>query len=193
MALASDVPTPSALESTLRAQSQTRTLHDVRLHHLALQVLHNLQHQHRWTRLTTHTFSPLTGAPLPRPLISGLPPARLYVHPDEQIELLKVEAERKRKGEEDRADGGGKEDVFGAPEREWVLPTHLMEKWSLRQFAEVFDAITVAPLDEEAGEGRELKGNKWRTTKRVVMATVQDDSTVVYYLVHNGIVKPRQN
>jgi tRNA-splicing endonuclease subunit Sen15, fungi type len=37
--------------------------------------------------------------------------------------------------------------------------------------------------------------NKWRITqpKRVVMAILDDDSTVVYYIVHDGVVKPRQN
>ena len=77
-------------------------------------------------------------------------------------------------------------------EREWVLPTHLREKWSLRRFAEVFDAVAEKPpeLDqgvEEAGKGKRRGG------KRVLLATVSDDSTVVYYIVHDGIVKPRQN
>ena len=29
--------------------------------------------------------------------------------------------------------------------------------------------------------------------KRLLLATLDDDSTVVYYIVHDGIVKPRQN
>lgn len=29
--------------------------------------------------------------------------------------------------------------------------------------------------------------------KRVTMAVVNDDGTVVYYFVHDGVVKPRQN
>lgn len=43
--------------------------------------------------------------------------------------------------------------------------------------------------DTEAKE----EENPWRKTKRVLLATLDDDSTVVYYIVHNGIVKPRQN
>ena len=87
-------------------------------------------------------------------------------------------------------------------EREWVLPSHLREKWSLKRFGEVFDDISMVPAagcgkllfeenedeDEEAGEE-----NQWRTTKRLLLATLDDDSTVVYYIVHDGIVKPRQN
>ncbi len=119
-------------------------------------------------------------------------------------------------------------------EREWILPTHLREKWTLRKFAEVFDAIdypsssssfsspsgtgngngngngngegTVDDIDEDNEREEEIVGtdhqgiNERRRTekgrrdlKRVLLATVGDDSTVVYYIVHDGIVKPRQN
>ena len=128
------------------------------------------------------------------------------MHPDEQIELL-----QKQKNE-------GK---TGMPEllreREWVLPSHLREKWSLRRFGEVFDGISMNPSEQDGellfGEssvhvnGRETANedeveeqdgttaNVWRTRqpKRVLLATLDDDSTVVYYIVHDGIVKPRQN
>lgn len=89
-------------------------------------------------------------------------------------------------------------------EREWVLPTHVREKWSLRRFAEVFDAVGVVPpghehvedgnMEGEMGSGEEKGGvGSRRGGKRVLLATVADDSTVVYYVVHDGIVKPRQN
>ena len=74
----------------------------------------------------------------------------------------------------------------------------------------MFDGIGVVP---GAGEGesiwrddglsehgnsdgaREGAENKWRLAnpKRALLATLDDDSTVVYYIVHDGIVKPRQN
>lgn len=80
-------------------------------------------------------------------------------------------------------------------EREWVLPTHIREKWSLRKFAEVFDAVGKIPLgegeEEKGGEGEDDKAR--RGGKRLLLATVGDDSTVLYYIVHDGIVKPRQN
>jgi len=34
---------------------------------------------------------------------------------------------------------------------------------------------------------------KWRTTKRLLLAAIQSDSTVVYYVIHDGTVKPRMN
>lgn len=105
-------------------------------------------------------------------MITGLPPRRLYTHPDEQTALLAS------------ADGVAKDP---APEREWVLPSALREEWSLRRLAEVFDAIGSTPPGDEGTR------NPWRTTKRVVLATLDDDSTVAYYIVHDGIVKPRQN
>ena len=182
---------------------------------LALQVRHSLQYEHQWSYLTIHLVSPITNQPLPRPLISGLPPKRLYVHPDEQVELLKAEKERKNNSEQQlesvvQGSNGPSEDTsYAKPELEWVLPTHLREKWSLRKMAEVFDAITHVPPDSEAKAGSESKRksnnsatgsmisetqpNKWRSTKRIVLATLSDDSTVVYYIVHDGLVKPRQN
>ena len=85
------------------------------------------------------------------------------------------------------------------PEKEWVLPTHLREKWTLSRFAEVFDAIPTDPNDQVQGEPGASDRvdavvlNKWRATKRLLLATVDDDGTIVYYIVHDGIVKPRQN
>lgn len=84
------------------------------------------------------------------------------------------------------------------PEREWVLPTQVGEKWCLRGFAGVFDALeNVPPSMEEGSEGEEREvGWQWRGAnrrKRLLLATLHDDSTVVYYIVHDGIVKPRQN
>ena len=61
-----------------------------------------------------------------------------------------------------------------------MLPVDLREKWSLRKGAEVFDSLP---------EGFWGKGKG----KRVLFAVVAEDSTVVYYVMHEGVVKPRQN
>lgn len=136
-----------------------------------------------------HTHSPITEAPLPRPMISGLPPKRAYIHPDEQIATLKYEHEK-----------GDGEKVEQVPELEWVLPSQIQENWSLRKFGQVFDAVPVVPEGQEVGgeEGEEdtSVGYQWRgknRQKRILLATLHDDSTVVYYIMHDGIVKPRQN
>jgi tRNA-splicing endonuclease subunit Sen15 len=101
-------------------------------------------------------------------MISGLPPRRLYVHPDDQITMVKSSAVP-----------GGK--LLDAPEVEWVLPTHISEKWSVKAFAGVFDSLPV-PIAAHA-----------QRPKRILLATIHDDSTIVYYILHDGIVKPRQN
>jgi len=163
------------------------------LHTLALQIQHNLQYQHSWADLRVHTRSPLTNEPLPRPLLSGLPPQRLYVHPDEQIELLK-KADQQRKASLRAGGDSNALEVKAEPEREWILPTRLSEKWTLRRLADVFNGIGLVPpaaASESTEEDR--PANPFRTTKRVVLATVDSDSTVVYYIVHDGVVKPRQN
>ena len=109
------------------------------------------------------------------------------MHPDEQVEILKAEHETGIH-------------IVQQAEREWVLPTHLSEKWNLKAFAELFDAIDTLPPaneadvkdnDEKSQVGKEWRGNERQ--KRVLLATLHDDSTVVYYIMHDGIVKPRQN
>jgi tRNA-splicing endonuclease subunit Sen15 len=155
---------------------------------LARQILHNLQHQHHWSQLQVHTRSPVTNEPLPRPLVSGLPPQRLYVHPDEQVELLKQADSRRKAGQSTTLE------VKAESEREWVLPTRLNEKWTLHRLAEVFDAIDMVPSAPESdAPAHDGPANPWRTTKRALLASVDSDSTVVYYIIHDGVVKPRQN
>lgn len=183
--------TKSALE-TLIARSAS-IYGDVPQLKLATEVAHNLRYQHDWSDLRIHQTC--QGSPLPTPMISGLPPQRLYIHPDEQVELLQ---EQKKAGR------------VGLPEtstqREWVLPTHLRDRWSLHRFSDVFDAVTVVPdtsegvlvpfsysKDGNTALSDEDRMNPWRTTKRLALAVLDDDSTVVFYIVHDGIVKPRQN
>jgi tRNA-splicing endonuclease subunit Sen15 len=180
----SNEPQLSALQ-TLLTTSSSKSSHPQHLTNLAVQIAHNLEHQHLWTGLRVHDISPIDSTPLPRPMVSGLPPQRLYIHPDEQIALLQTQKAQGKTGlGEVKA------------EREWVLPSHLREKWTLRRFAEVFEKVGIMPPsneDDDDADEEEQKENKWRDKKRVVLATVDDDSTIVYYIVHDGIVKPRQN
>jgi tRNA-splicing endonuclease subunit Sen15 len=122
-------------------------------------VLQNLRDQHDWTSLDIKHQSDK-----PRTLIRGLPPQRLYVHPDDQISALAGERATGQRGQLQ-------------PEFELVLPVHLSEKMSLADFAAVFDGMS----------------DRAPQAKRVVLATVHNDSTVSYYIMHEGMVKPRQN
>ncbi|RAK81144.1 uncharacterized protein BO72DRAFT_240476 [Aspergillus fijiensis CBS 313.89] len=191
---------------------------------LTLQVLHNLQHQHLWTSLQIHELtSTVPTAPASTEshtetinLISGIPPHRLYTHPDEQFYLL----ER----------GLREEDL--ELERMFVLPTVQGHTWSLRRLAGVFDALPEAEdpgdlggeVEDEAGvvvgeddnssnngSGRskadklkeyyryrkQARATREWGGKRMLLAMVDrqmgGDSTVVYYVVQDGAVKPRQN
>ena len=93
----------------------------------------------------------------------------------------------------------------------------------MAKFAAVFDSIDVVPflllpppggeLPGGGGSGGRTIGNKGqggekeeevemrkkigvgtrRGGKRVLLGIIGDDSTIVYYLVHEGVVKPRQN
>ncbi|KAM7196019.1 tRNA-splicing endonuclease subunit Sen15 [Naviculisporaceae sp. PSN 640] len=153
---------------------------------LAQTVAYNLEHQHDWTQVKIHTRPDL-----PRPIIYGLPPKRLYIHPDEQIAMIKAEKERGAP-------------IVQTPEFEWVIPLHLSEKWSVGQFAAVFDVLEAVPPgklpeDEEDEEHTGKANAEWKLwkgrlrKKRILLATVQDDSTVTYYYIHDGLTKPRQN
>jgi tRNA-splicing endonuclease subunit Sen15, fungi type len=185
---------PSPLQSlVVDANLLSHSDHLPSLHSLALQIQHNLRYQHAWTNIQVHTHSPLTNEPLPRPLLSGLPPQRLYVHPDEQIELRK-QADRERKENNEADDDTKALDVKAEPESEWVLPTRLSEKWTLRRLSDVFNGIGIVPPEAQVGNTEDDRhANPWRKNKRIVLASVDSDSTVVYYIVHDGVVKPRQN
>lgn len=157
---------------------------DQSLEALTKVVLNNLEYQHDWTQVKVHMQSDL-----PRQVIYGLPPKRLYLHPDEQVEIIKAEKERK-------------ETIPQEAEFEWVLPLHLSEKWTPAQFAAVFDALHALPPPavlggtDDDGSDADASWKAWRGSKRgkrILMATVQDDSTVTYYWIHDGLVKPRQN
>lgn len=148
-------------------------------HALAMCVVENLEKQHDWTCLEVHAVE--TGSRVStdghRYLVRGLPPRRLYVHPDEQIRILRAERD---------GDTSLREQAT-VPEPEWVLPVHTAEKWTLADFAAIFDAIDMPPARWPG-----YKGSPERH-KRFLLAGVDFDSTIVYYLVHDGIVKPRQN
>lgn len=179
-ALAVSGPEPSALTDFIVENNQSSS-HDSHHINLALQVQHDLKYQHEWTSLTLHTHSTVESQ-LPRPLLSGIAPRHVYIHPDEQVEMLKA----------------GINDKDVPVEREWVLPTHVREKWSLRKFAEVFNAIAEVPPNERGIEEQRQEEERpsWKRKtreKRALMAVVNDDSTIVYYIIHDGIVKPRQN
>ncbi|PNS20368.1 hypothetical protein CAC42_5818 [Sphaceloma murrayae] len=212
MAAVVEAPRQSALQTYIASNTTTASPHPPHLQHLTLQICHNLRYQHNWTDLTVHHYAPIpsdksnpaTGkrkrTPLPRPLISGLPPQRLYIHPDEQIALLQA-AKKATSASATDGDVSLAKMIKPAPEREWVLPSHLKEKWSLQHFGNVFDHIGHVPPDGgiESDVEQDVNGdenahrNPWRTKKRVLLATLDDDSTVVYYIVHDGVVKPRQN
>lgn len=210
MTTAQSIPTPepSALtnlvSSTTSSSSTDTPLAATPTTH---QVLHNLQHQHLWTSLEIHTL-PIE---FPVALISGIPPHRVYTHPDEQLYMV----ER----------GLREEDV--ELERMFVVPTVQAQSWSLEMMAAVFDSLPdigteIGEDDEvdaknEVGEETNGAGDREKAGrladyygrraqarrsgewggKRLLLAMIDKgmggEGTVVYYIVQEGTVKPRQN
>jgi tRNA-splicing endonuclease subunit Sen15 len=152
------------------------------LDHLAKIVKDNLVLQHLWTDVTV--YSQDESGQFDRPLILGHPPTKLYVHPEDVL---------------NSTDASNTTNV----ESEWVVPTLLSESWGIQDFAKVFNRHGL----DRTIKGRELKKPAMSLVnsishnpesiksrpKRLLLAIISDDSTVCYYVVHDGIVKPRQN
>jgi tRNA-splicing endonuclease subunit Sen15 len=192
-AQSSALPAPSALTSLIDSVSARLPTNA-----LPLEVLHNLRHQHNWTELHIHhaqsssfdsslnqndTADPLSHSipleplrPPPVPLLSGVPPRPIYTHPDFQAHLL----------------AHSLTDADIPAQREWVLPLNIGEKWTLKRFCAVFDALPArAPLQG-------VDAHSHQDAKRLLLAMLSHqgkggDGTIVYYIMQEGDVKPRQN
>ncbi|PLB41973.1 uncharacterized protein BDW47DRAFT_43369 [Aspergillus candidus] len=136
-------------------------------------------------------------------LISGIPPHHVYIHPDEQLYMLQR----------------GLRETDIELERLFVLPAVQGQSWSLARLAAVFDSLpgggerpaASTALDEGEGSEGDKAANlaeyyeyrekasltkEWGG-KRILLAMADrmmgGDGTVVYYVVQEGAVKPRQN
>ncbi|KAF4891052.1 putative tRNA-splicing endonuclease subunit tsp-1 [Colletotrichum fructicola] len=68
------------------------------------------------------------------------------------------------------------------------IPTSKLRSWRKNKSQE---NVPAKRQSLNAASGRDWRGAGRR--KRLLLAVVHDDSTVSYYLMHEGIVKPRQN
>ncbi|KAL4911254.1 tRNA-splicing endonuclease subunit Sen15 [Aspergillus multicolor] len=203
---ASSIPTPTPSSLSTQISTSTDATPFAATTH---QVLHNLQHQHQWTSLQIHEID----TKFSTPLISGIPPHRVYTHPDEQLYMV----ER----------GLREEDV--ELDRMFVVPTVQGQAWSLKMMAAVFDALpepaeeteaeavvdAKEEVEESTGASEAVDADKtaklaeyyeyraktrhtgeWGS-KKLLLAMIDKgmggEGTVVYYIVQEGTVKPRQN
>ncbi len=72
---------------------------------------------------------------------------------------------------------------------EWVLPIHANGVWSVSKTDNVFRKITKY-LKES---GQSMKTLKELRPQKIIMAMINDDGTIVYYIVKDGVAKPRKN
>jgi len=187
-------PPPSAL-STLLSSSGAKTPSDA----LPLEILHNLRYQHHWTDLKRDlvclnvNVNANVNVNVNATLISGFPPRHSYIHPDLQNYLVKHSMT----------------DSAIPVQREWVLPLSLGEKWTLARFCALFDRLPEREVvvvrgntgGSGSGSGSGSGGPgvyQHRDQKRVLLGMRANeggggDGTVVYYIMQEGQVKPRQN
>jgi hypothetical protein len=209
-------PEPSAL-SSLITSSGAKTASES----LPLEILHNLQYQHNWTDLKRHivhlnvaaSSTPSTAASgeTTATLISGLPPRHSYVHPDLQNYLV-------RHSIDESSIPVQREFVLPLSLSEtWTLGRFCAVFDQLPER----DVVSVQPPAPRSDDGRQSQsrngsgnanGNgsvhvhvhgrptayEHHDQKRVLLGMRAKtggggDGTVVYYIMQEGEVKPRQN
>lgn len=62
--------------------------------------------------------------------------------------------------------------------RELVLPYRVTDKLTPKRLKEIFDELEIK-LDKRP--------------KRIIIGIINDDSTIVYYFIHDGVYKPKRN
>lgn len=137
---------------------------------MAVAVIHNLREQHGWLNLK---LVPTNSHKITRPLVLGLPPQLLYIHPDDQKKAI--------------SDGS----IFNGPPihptYECIFCMHAAEFISAETFIDIFDVRA-----ESTSHLSEYK-TQCSHSERLMLAVVHPDSSIAYYIIHQGLVKPRQN
>ncbi|KAK4949855.1 hypothetical protein LTR10_011697 [Elasticomyces elasticus] len=158
------------------------------------------QHPRSHPPSSSGTSTPTAGETIA--LISGLPTRHAYIHPDFQNYLVRHSIE----------------ETSIPIQREYVLPLSLSESWTLGRFCAVFDQLPERhPLIVEQAPGGQrqypggnqddiVNGNanitparyEHHDQKRVLLGLKAKeggggDGTIVYYIMQEGEVKPRQN
>lgn len=70
------------------------------------------------------------------------------------------------------------DETHDIPTQELVFPVSIEEKVTPRRLETVFN---------------EMQSHSGTRPKRIVIGIVNDDSTVVYYFIHDGVYKPKKN
>lgn len=120
---------------------------------------------------------------------------------------------------EGKNDSGDRVKIEGDLYKEFILPCITEQEWSIREWVQVFNEIdkiwehnmtsdtTSKSTDpDESKESNENNGEDRNQTesrvskflpdykpKRLIMACVTNDGTVVYYVINRGITPPRRN
>lgn len=213
---------PSALTKLISTTSTdplaaltTQVLHNLQHQHLWTSLeIHNTANISTTTSLgalepETQPVSVAVTPGLPIPLISGIPPHRTYTHPDEQLYLLEIGL---------REDDLPAERLWVLPTTQgqtWTLgrlatvfdalPPRTVDSVArdehdndIEEHSEEDDDKDKAEKLARYSERRQKADERgeWGG-KRLLLAMVDrlvgGDGTIVYYVVHDGHVKPRQN
>lgn len=173
---------------------------------IASTVLHNLTYHHLWTNLTLEPIN------LPNnrtcTLCTGIPPEQL--HPDDGVVVADGSESAKSKPSTEITESASSTEsaaptteniestesteITKSPnsialvQREWVIPVETHKKWSIKEWAEIFQGI-----DERLKSSPTLAGTFSGQVNRLVMACLTNDGTIVYYFVNRGVTKPKKN
>ncbi|VVT57779.1 uncharacterized protein SAPINGB_P005865 [Magnusiomyces paraingens] len=156
----------------MTTQNLTRQDLEEESKYLADLVFKNLRYQQLWTKLETHKIT----LPIPDSssssskesfyhftIVSGTPPEKLH-HDDPTF----TETQQQY--------------------TEWVLPSVTEQKWSIREWVQVFNQVELLAQNLSNESLSVLP-----SVRRMVMACQTNDGTVVYYMINKGIVPPKRN
>ncbi|EEQ42781.1 conserved hypothetical protein [Candida albicans WO-1] len=150
------------------------------------QVRLNLIHYNYWNNVTIHSHEDLE-------FLSGCPPEPLIPSDNVTATTILKSLNNPNKSEIQTKDNDGVDNIDELSKTEtdldleWIIPRRLIYNSSQTQ-------------DQSKLSVKEI--NQWfkiiKTTigyrpKRIIIAIINDDGTIVYYFIHDGITKPRQN
>ncbi|ODQ65795.1 hypothetical protein NADFUDRAFT_51073 [Nadsonia fulvescens var. elongata DSM 6958] len=155
---------------------------------LAIQVKTNLIYHHLWSNFTEYKIQKeITSAESKSPTIGSSKGTQ-----NEESNLLIVLRGQPPNSLDPKEEvQNNSHNVSEGPEDmpvpyEWILPAKTEDKWSVKQWDEIFEKIDrLSVINETNGEHKRVE--------RVLMAMVTNDSTIVYYFINKGIKKPRKN
>lgn len=150
------------------------------------QVRLNLIHYNYWNNVTIHSHEDLE-------FLSGCPSEPLIPSDNVTATTILKSLNNPNKSEIQTKDNDGVDNIDQLSKTEtdldleWIIPRRLIYNSSQTQ-----DQLKLS-VKEINQWFKIIKTTIGYRPKRIIIAIINDDGTIVYYFIHDGITKPRQN